>query len=282
MRAVSRPQISVIVPVLNSRATLRRCLDSVLGQKSADCELVVVDGGSTDGSLEILRGYGERLPNWESKPDGGVYPAFNRGVRRSKGDWIHILGSDDYLWSADVLQRISPHLAGAAPEFRVVYGQVCMVNEQGESLGVAGEPWPSYRRRFLQGYIIPHQAVFHHRSLFDVHGPFNESFRVAGDYEFLLRELARRPALFVPGIVIAAYQMSGGSSVPENWLRVLRERRRAFELNGIGFPGLLWYAFAARTVLRAALWKVLGARAAGRLLDWGRALLGKPAFWTRI
>jgi glycosyltransferase involved in cell wall biosynthesis len=274
--------ISVVVPVLNNRVTLKRCIDSVLAQQNTSYELIVLDGGSTDGSVEILRGYGERLTNWQSQPDGGVYQAFNRGVRRSKGDWIYILGSDDYLWSEDVLQRISPHLAGAAPEFRVVYGQVCLLSECGDALDTAGEPWPQYRRRFLQGHIIPHQGTFHHRSLFELHGPFNETFRVAGDYEFLLRELKHRQALFVPGIIVAGYAMAGGSSVPENWLRVLHERRRAFALNGIRFPGLLWYAFAARILLRVVLWKILGARAAGRLLDRGRALLGKPPIWTRL
>jgi glycosyltransferase involved in cell wall biosynthesis len=282
MRAVSRPQISVIVPVLNSSATLRRCLDSVFGQKNADAELIVVDGGSTDGSVDILREYGERIAHWESKPDGGVYPAFNRGVRQAKGDWLYFLGSDDWLWSDDVLQKLSPHLASAYPEYRVVYGQVIYVNQKGETLTPLGEPWARFRRHFLQGHMVPHQAVFHHRRLFEEHGPFNETFRVAGDYEFLLRELAHRPALFVPGVVIAGYQHGGGSSVPENWMRVLRERRRAYALNRVRPPRLLWYSFAARTVLRAALWKVLGARAAGRLLDWGRALLGKPAIWTRI
>lgn len=282
MHAMDKVLISVVVPVLDNRATLRRCLDSVLAQANASCELIVVDGGSTDGSVEILREYGTRLPSWESKPDGGVYPAFNRGVRRATGDWLYFLGSDDYLWSDDVMRRMAPHLAGAYPQYRVVYGQIGYVNQRGETLLLQGEPWPQFRRQFLQGHIIPHQAVFHHRSLFEEHGPFNETFRVAGDYEFLLRELARRPALFVPGTIVAAYQYGGGSGVPENWLRVLRERRRAYALNGIRFPGLLWVAFAARILLRAALWKILGARAAGRLLDWGRALRGKPAFWTRI
>lgn len=274
--------ISVVVPVLNNRATLRRCLDSVLGQRGGSVELVVVDGGSTDGSVDILREYGDRLRNWESRPDGGVYPAFNRGVRRAKGDWLYFLGSDDWLWSKDVMQDMAPHLAAAYPQYRVVYGQIAYVNQRSETLLLQGEPWARFRRHFLQGHIIPHQAVFHHRSLFDEHGLFNEEFRVAGDYEFLLRELKQRPAQFVPGIIVAAYQYGGGSGVSENWLRVLRERRRAYALNDIGFPGLLWYWFAARIVLRAALWKILGARAAGRLLDWARALLGKRAFWTRV
>ena len=283
MRAVTHPQVSVIVPVLNTRTTLRRCLDSVLAQRNADCELVVVDGGSTDGSVEILREYGERIANWETKPDGGVYPAFNRGVRQAQGEWLYFLGSDDWLWSDDVLERVAPHLAKAYPDYRVVYGQVMYVNQKGETLAPLGnQPWPQFRRRFLQGHMIPHQSVFHHRILFDEHGPFNETFRVAGDYEFLLRELVRRQALFVPDLIVAGYQHGGGSSVPENWLRVLGERRRAYALNKFRPPRLLWYSFAARTLLRAALWKLLGARAAGRFLDWTRALAGKPAIWTRI
>ncbi len=282
MPAVSQPLVSVIVPALNSAATLRRCLDSIFAQKNADFELVVIDGGSTDGSVDILREYNDRIAFWESKPDGGVYPAFNRGVQHAKGDWLYFLGSDDWLWSDDVLQKLTPHLSSAYPQYRVVYGQVMYVNQKCEPITPLNEAWPKFRKHFLQGHMLSHQSVFHHRTLFDEHGPFNESFRVAGDYEFLLRELAHRDALFVPDLIIAGYQHGGGSSVPANWMRVLQERRRAYALNHVRPPRLLWYSFAARTMLRAALWKLLGARAAGRLLDRVRALFGKPAVWTRI
>jgi glycosyltransferase involved in cell wall biosynthesis len=282
MRALDRPLTSIIVPVLNSRATLRRCLDSILGQKNAAFELVVVDGGSTDGGVDILREYDDRIAFWESRPDGGVYPAFNRGIGHAKGDWLYFLGADDWLWSDDVLQKLTPHLSSAYPQYRVVYGQVMYVNRKGEPITPLNEPWPKFRRHFLQGHMLSHQSVFHHRTLFEEHGPFNETFRVAGDYEFLLRELAHRDALFVPDLIIAGYQHGGGSSVPENWMRVLQERRRAYALNNVRPPRFLWYSFAARTMLRAALWKLLGARAAGRLLDGVRALFGKPAVWTRI
>jgi glycosyltransferase involved in cell wall biosynthesis len=274
--------ISIIIPVLNNRATLRRCLDSIFGQRNADFELVVVDGGSTDGSVDILREYDRRIAFWESKPDGGVYPAFNRGVQHAKGDWLYFLGSDDWLWRDDVLQKLTPYLTSAYPQYRVVYGQVMYVNQKGEPITPLNEPWPKFRKHFLQGHMLSHQSVFHHRTLFDEHGPFDESFRVAGDYEFLLRELAHRDALFVPDLIVAGYQHGGGSSVPANWMRVLAERRRAYARNKVQPPRLLWYSFAARTMLRAALWKLLGARTAGRLLDGVRALFGKPAVWTRI
>ena len=276
------PRISVVVALLNRRATLERCLDSVIGQSYAGRELLVIDGGSTDGSIEVLRARGAALAYWESKPDRGLYHAFNKALAKASGDWIYFLGADDYLWEPRALEKMAPHLARAAPQHRVVYAQAHFVSAAGEILETMGAPWEGMRRRFLQGFMIPHQATFHHRGLFEERGGYDESFRMGGDYELLLRELPTRAPLFVPGIVVAAYQFGGASSAPQNTLEVLRVVRRAQRANGIRFPGLLWHAAVARALLRVTLWKLLGERAAKRLLDLGRALLGKPAFWTRI
>lgn len=275
-------RISVVIALLDRRETLERCIDSVAGQTYAQREIVVIDGGSTDGSLEILRARAKQLAYWESQPDRGLYHAFNKALQKTTGDWIYFLGADDFLWERQALEKMAPHLARALPEHRVVYAQANFVTAAGEVLETMGAPWEGFRRRFLQGFTIPHQATFHHRSLFEARGPFDESFRMGGDYEMLLRELPQRAPLFVPGVIVAGYQFGGGSSAPANTLEVLRVVRRAQRRNGIRFPGLLWHAAVARALIRVALWKVLGERAAKRLLDWGRALMGKPAFWTRI
>jgi glycosyltransferase involved in cell wall biosynthesis len=277
-----RPYISVIVSVLNGRATLQRCIDSVIGQTYPSKELIVIDGASTDGSVEVIERNAAAIAYWESQHDRGMYHAFNKALARARGEWIYFLGADDYLWQADVLERIVPHLDRAPPDCRIAYAQAAFVSERGQTLEILGRPWGEFRHRFLQGFMLPHQAVFHRRSLFEVRGPFDESFKDGGDYEMLLRELKTGDALFVPGIIVAGYQFGGGSSTPKNSLNILGIVRKAQRLNGIRFPGLLWYAAAARTLLRVALWKVLGERTAKRVLDWGRALLGKPAFWTRI
>jgi glycosyltransferase involved in cell wall biosynthesis len=277
-----RPFISVIVSVLNGRATLQRCLDSVAGQSYASRELIVIDGASTDGSVEMIQRNAAVIAYWESESDRGMYHAFNKALARARGEWIYFLGADDYLWQPDVLERMAPHLERAAPDCRIVYSQAAFVSERGQTLEILGRPWREFRHRFLQGFMLPHQAVFHRRSLFEARGPFDESFKDGGDYEMLLRELKTGDALFVPGILVAGYQFGGGSSTPKNSLKILRIVRKAQRLNGIRFPGLYWYGSAARTLLRVALWKVLGERTAKRVLDWGRALLGKPAFWTRI
>src|SRR2546429_924550 len=80
------PCISVVVPVLNNHATLRRCIQSVLTQEYGNCELIVMDGGSTDGSLDILHEYASKLAYWESSPDRGIYHAFNKGVEKATGE----------------------------------------------------------------------------------------------------------------------------------------------------------------------------------------------------
>src|SRR5581483_3718628 len=114
------PLITVIVPAFNARATLGRCLDSVLAQSLAAVEVLVIDGGSTDGSVPLLQEYGARLSYWVSEPDRGIYHALNKGLARARGDWIYILGADDWLWDADVFNRATLHLARAHPPSRIV------------------------------------------------------------------------------------------------------------------------------------------------------------------
>lgn len=276
------PLISVVIALLNGGSTLKRALDSVVQQDYADHELIVMDGGSTDGSVDIVRGYAASIYYWESQKDRGLYHAFNKALARIRGDWVYFLGADDFLWDPQVFARMAPHLASAYPPHRVVYGRANFMSERGEVLEVLGQPWAQFRARFRQGFMIPHQAVFHHRSLFEVHGAFDESYRTSGDYDMLLRELKSAPALFVPEVVVAGYQFGGGSSTPRNTLVVLRERRRAWARSGLNAPGLLWYMAEMRALLRVALWAVLGERLAKRVLDLGRAMLGKPPLWTRI
>jgi hypothetical protein len=127
---------------------------------------------------------------------------------------------------------------------------------------------------------LPHTALFHHRELFQVHGVFDASFRISGDFEFLLRELIHRDALFVDRVV-AGMALGGISSNPASSERLLLEMRRATSKNGRAFPGMPWLLAAARYALRRVLWSMLGEKRARNWLDAGRRLMGKPAHWTR-
>ena len=138
----SPPWITVIVAVLNGAATLEKCLKSVLFQKEICKELIVMDGGSTDGSLKIIENFREKIAYFESRPDRGIYHAWNNGLSMARGNWVCFLGADDFFWGTNVLSRLAPHLAGAeARGMRVVYGRVARLGPAEEMEAILGKPW---------------------------------------------------------------------------------------------------------------------------------------------
>jgi glycosyltransferase involved in cell wall biosynthesis len=278
------PLISVIVAVFNGAQTLQRCIDSVAGQTYPHKELIIMDGGSTDGTVDILRANSDKITYWESEPDRGIYHAWNKALEHAKGDWICFLGSDDYFWKPDVLERMREHLVKAASAgTRVVYGQMAVVTEQGEILFVDGRPWYDVQKQFLQMMTIPHPGLMHHKSLFELYGKFDESFQIAGDYEFLLRELKAKKAEFVPNIIVTGMQRSGISSNPTNYIQSLKEVARARLKNKvkIAIP-TQWIWSYVKAEGRVFLARLVGGKGVRYLADFYRLLTGRPRYWTRV
>lgn len=273
--------ISVVVAVWNGKATLQQCLDSITQQTYAYIELIVIDGGSKDGTVDLIRANAQQIAYWISEPDRGIYNAWNKALAQVKGDWICFLGADDFFRDAQVLERMVEQLVLLPQDIRVAYGQIQLLNNNDSELYVVGEPWANVKSRFKQLMCVPHPAVMHRRSLFADHGNFDESFRIAGDYELLLRELKTKDAFFIEGIVMTAMRQGGVSTDPANTLLGLREVRLAQLKNGLTRPGLGWRAALLRTYIRLLLWRFLGEKQARRMLDIGRHLMGLPAHWTK-
>lgn len=277
----SPPLISVIIAVYNGKATLQQCLDSVTQQTYGNVELIVVDGGSSDGTFDLIASNSHRMAYWISEPDRGIYNAWNKALGHAKGDWICFLGADDFLWDVQVLTRMVAKLILIPQGIRVAYGQIMLLNNEGVSVYPVGEPWEDVKDRFKQTMCIPHPAVMHRRSLFMQNGAFDESFRIAGDYELLLRELKTNDAFFIPGVVMTAMRQGGVSSDPINTLLGLSEVRAAQRKNGQRWPGFLWLMALARSYTRSLLWRLAGEKTARKLLDVGRRFMGLPAYWTK-
>jgi glycosyltransferase involved in cell wall biosynthesis len=274
--------ISIVVAAYNSAATVQPCIDSVARQTYPHKELIIIDGGSTDGTVELLKANHQRITYWSSEPDRGIYHAWNKGLARVEGEWICFLGADDHFWNEHVLTRMAGELAKLTPDIRVAYGQIMLLNGAGERLYEVGEPWGRLKQRFLKSMCIPHPGLMHRRSLFQQHGGFDESFRIAGDYELLLRELKAADAVFVPELVtVGMRQGEGESSHPASTLRVLRETRRAQQMHGQRFPSSSWLFSMMKVYLRLLLWRVFGEPIARKTLDFGRRIMGQPAYWTR-
>lgn len=209
--------MSVIVATLNSGGTLAACIDSVSAQEGVSVELLVIDGGSTDGTVQILQANDDSIAYWESEPDRGVYSAWNKALGRASGAWICFLGSDDRLAGPEVLARLVD--AGEQEAADLVCSRIRY--ERSEKTGnlVIGQPWSW--KKMSSFMCVAHPGLLHRRELFSRFRPFSEEYRIAGDYEFLLRLGPDVTAAFVDEVTVEV----GGAGLSSNGLHVLTEMR---------------------------------------------------------
>lgn len=181
-------KISIVTVTYNSAQTLALTADSIIQQTYSDIEYIVVDGGSTDGTLSIIKHY-ENLFNgrmrWISEKDHGIYDAMNKGIRMATGDVIGILNSDDHLTSNNVIERI----ANAFDEqTEAVYGDVHFVKANNLQQSVryySGKPFRPWMVRY--GFIPPHPSFYVRRSIYEQYGLYDTSFRISADVEMIAR-----------------------------------------------------------------------------------------------
>ena len=270
------PGITIIISVLNGAETLESCLDSVFRQSYRSWEIVVMDGGSEDATPSILRAHDSRIAYWESKPDRGIYHAWNKALDHATGEWICFLGADDRFRETDSLKRVAEALSGLPPDCRVAYASVEVVDGRGTVLTTVGRSWEDAIEDFRDHMAIPHQATFHRRSLFGIHGKFDEAFRICGDYELLLRELSGQVPHFIRDQIPVAMGAGGVSDNPGSLVRMTREFARARHMHGLTRvpPALSFAVFRARC--RAWITAVLGPGAADRVANLYRRVAGKP------
>ncbi|MGZ4975872.1 MAG: glycosyltransferase family 2 protein [Methylobacter sp.] len=281
MKQKDAPLISIIIAVFNCAKTLQQCIDSVAQQTYANKELIIIDGGSKDGTVDVLESNGDKLGYWLSEPDNGIYNAWNKGLSQAKGEWICFLGADDFFWDAQVLERMAAQLATVPADIRVAYGQIMLLNNDGKNLYPIGEPWQGVKERFKQVMSIPHPGLMHRRGLFEQHGNFDESFRIGGDYELLLRELKAANAVFVPGLIMVGMRQGGLSSSPANSVESMWDIRRAQKMHGLRVPGLFWIMAMTRVYMRLILWSLIGEDMTRKFIDFGRKIKGLPPYWTK-
>lgn len=192
------PKVSIIIAIFNGASKLRRCLESISQQTYSNRELIVIDGGSTDGTVAILNEFDARITYWISEPDTGVYNAWNKGLDHATGDWICFVGSDDYYASETGLATImEPTLSG---DYEFVTARGAVVDEHGSIIKVFGRKWEWGREK--KRHYICHPGSLHHRALFERFGRFSEQYRIAADYEFNLRPGKKLKAAFVDSIII--------------------------------------------------------------------------------
>src|SRR5450432_2410784 len=180
------PLVSVVIPCINRAPFLRPTIDSALGQDYPQVECIVVDGGSTDGSLDILREYGDRI-RWVSEPDRGHADAINKGWRLSRGEILAWLNADDLWIAPGAVSAAMSHLE-AHPETDVVFGECEAVDLEGRFLAMSyGRDWDLEHAVVHCDYCIPQPTSFMRRSILERVGWLDEAFVSKKDHELWLR-----------------------------------------------------------------------------------------------
>lgn len=221
------PLVSIVTPSYNQAPFIEETIQSVLGQDYPNLEYIIVDGGSTDGSLEIIQRYADRLAWWGSEKDRGQTDAINKGFAHAHGEILAWLNSDDTYLPHAVAQA-----AGYLQEHTetgMVYGDANLVDEMGQVLG----PFPARQtdyRRLRRGYVhIPQQAAFFRASLWQKVGPLDPTFYFAMDYDLWVRLARLAPLQYYPRLWANFRLHSTGKSVVSDercWPEMLRVHQR--------------------------------------------------------
>lgn len=193
------PLISVITVVYNANNTLEKTIKSVLSQKIDLFEYLIIDGGSTDGSLDVIRKYEDKLCSWVSEPDTGIYDAMNKGIDRASGNWLYFLGGDDTL-QLGIFDEIQKYLS---KDYAMIYGKVLFDN---------GHIMQSFLgpRTILQN-TIHHQSAFYNASLFSTFR-YDTTLRIVSEYDLHLRLYVDKAAAKYVPVLVATCATGGASS----------------------------------------------------------------------
>ncbi len=227
--------ISIITATYNSGATLRDTMESVLSQSYKDIEYIVVDGCSKDDTLEIIKEFEPRFQGkmrWISEPDKGLYDAMNKGISMATGDVIGILNSDDFYTSDDVLSKV----ADAIQDVDAVYGDIHYVNPSDLRRCVRYYSSGGFSRwKMRLGFMPAHPSFYCRRRIYQLYGVFDTDFKVAADFEQLLRLIFinRISTRYIPIDFVTMRTGGASSSGWQSHKKIIRDHFLAYKKNGV-------------------------------------------------
>lgn len=238
-------KISIITAVYNSEHTIACAIDSVAAQRNVDLEHIVIEGASTDRSLDAINRARHQNMHVFSEPDSGIYDALNKGISKASGDIIGIVHSDDFLAHDLVLNRVAA--AFSDPTIEAAYGDLDYVSK--DDIGRIIRRWIAgeySKRRLARGWMPPHPTLFLRRAVFDRIGNYDTGFRIAADYDFVLRYFSKVSAnpVYIPEVLV---KMRLGGESNRNALKVLRKSYEDYIALRNNDVGGLW-ALAAKNV----------------------------------
>ena len=213
-------KVSLITVCLNSAKTLTDTIESIVAQSYQNLEYIIIDGGSTDGTLEIIRRHEKHIAVWLSEPDNGIYDAMNKGIRMATGEIVGIVNSDDFL-EDNALDVISTSYI-KNKQAEVIYGKARVIDDKAKISFIVRPPLDLSGKK-IYGMNIPHGGVYITKKCYEKHGLYNIKYSLAADHELMVR-LATRDINFMYIDEILINQRLGGAS-SANFLKTINEYR---------------------------------------------------------
>lgn len=228
-------KISLITVTFNAGSTISRCIESVIGQNFTNIEYIVIDGGSTDNTLEILDQYKAYINVFVSEPDKGIYDAMNKGIKLANGDVIGMLNADDFFMDSTVSGTIADIFSQQNAE--IVYGDLDYISLQGKIV----RKWRSgayERNKFKYGWMPPHPTFYCKKDLFKQFGLYSLEYGTAADYELMLRfmYLHKIKAFYVPKVLVKMNIGGASNKTLNNRIKGLFFDMKAMRNNKIPIP----------------------------------------------
>ena len=225
-------KISIITVVFNGVSTIKHCIESVLSQDYDSVEYIIVDGGSRDGTQEVVKSFGDRIAKFLSEPDKGIYDAMNKGVELATGDVIGILNADDFYADKNVISDIADTFLKTGADG--LYADLDYVDGIDES--IVKRKWvsgPYKSDAFLWGWMPPHPTSFVKKSCYRNFGKFRLDMGSAADYELMLRMIFKNgiKLAYLPRVTVKMRTGGVSNSTFKNRIEANKSDRRAWKLN---------------------------------------------------
>jgi len=225
-------KISVITCTYNSEETVESAIKSFISQDYPNKELVIIDGTSSDGTLQIIDKYKKYISVVLSEKDDGIYNAMNKGIARTTGEVFGFLHSDDVFADSKVLSSIGDKFVQEDAD--LCYGDLVYTDSSGEKVIRTWKSGSYKAEKFRKGWMPPHPTVYTKRELVESLGTFNEDFRISGDYEFLLRYMFfnHLKVHYIPTVLVKMRVGGESNQSIKNRLKANSEDRKAWKING--------------------------------------------------
>ena len=233
-------KISIITVSYNAAKTIKDTIESVLSQKNVDLEYIIIDGNSTDNTMEIVGVFGDKIHKVISEPDKGIYDGMNKGIALATGDIIGILNADDFYQNEEVLSNICKEFQD---DVDAVYADLVYVDQV--DTAKVKRTWKSGAYKigaFSRGWMPPHPTFFVRKEIYEKFGSYSLDLKSAADYECMLRLIHKHNIhlAYLPEIIVKMRVGGESNSSLKNRLRANQEDRKAWKMNGLK-PGVFTF-----------------------------------------